>query len=139
MCYKLASRSVSTSAAGHDERMAVRAWYLWLIVLSASACFVDFPTLREAEAICTPNENVFCRCPGGAPGTRACHDDGASFGACVTAPGTPCSASEAPPDDVAPPPVPPEAPGSKDDPPPADEPGEGGGGSSPDPTGKRDN
>ncbi len=38
---------------------------------------------------CDPGENIFCRCPGGEAGTKACKDDGHSFEACVTREG-PC-------------------------------------------------
>lgn len=40
---------------------------------------------------CDPGENIFCRCPGGQAGTKACKADGQSFDACVTREG-PCSA-----------------------------------------------
>lgn len=33
---------------------------------------------------CDPGENIFCRCPGGDPGTKTCNGDGHSFAACVT-------------------------------------------------------
>lgn len=33
---------------------------------------------------CDPGENIFCKCPGGDPGTKACKADGHSFEACVT-------------------------------------------------------
>jgi hypothetical protein len=33
---------------------------------------------------CDPGENIFCRCPGGEAGTKACKADGHSFEACVT-------------------------------------------------------
>ncbi len=72
----------------------------------ASACFIDFPEIQDEERVCNAGDHVFCRCPGGNPGTRECRDDGASFSECVIAPGTPCDA--APPGDD--PPAPPAGP-----------------------------
>jgi hypothetical protein len=40
----------------------------------------------EDEALvglCEPGSNIFCRCPGGAPGTKSCDESGQSFGACL--------------------------------------------------------
>lgn len=34
------------------------------------------------EGLCEPGENIFCRCPGGDPGTKACNEDGESFAEC---------------------------------------------------------
>ncbi len=42
------------------------------------------------EGTCEPGTNVFCRCPGGEPGTRECLDNGEDFAECVVAPETPC-------------------------------------------------
>jgi hypothetical protein len=44
----------------------------------------------EPEDKCDPGTNIFCRCPGGDPGTRDCLSDGENFGECVVAPETPC-------------------------------------------------
>lgn len=38
----------------------------------------------EAATLCVPGENIFCRCRGGAAGTKLCLDDGESFGECET-------------------------------------------------------
>ncbi|MEM1031234.1 MAG: hypothetical protein AAGN82_12865 [Myxococcota bacterium] len=35
-----------------------------------------------ADGLCQPGDNIFCRCPGGDPGTKPCNADGQSFGAC---------------------------------------------------------
>lgn len=40
------------------------------------------------ETLCTPGENIFCRCRGGAPGTKTCKPDGNSFEECVGENGT---------------------------------------------------
>ncbi|MBI4699875.1 MAG: hypothetical protein HY744_01695 [Deltaproteobacteria bacterium] len=39
------------------------------------------------ETLCVPGENIFCRCRGGAAGTKQCLDDGNSFGSCETSAG----------------------------------------------------
>lgn len=41
--------------------------------------------------LCDPGENIFCRCPGGEPGTKTCKNDGNSFEPCETYDG-PCPA-----------------------------------------------
>jgi hypothetical protein len=38
--------------------------------------------------LCDPGSNVFCRCRGGAPGTKHCADAGEGFGECESADGT---------------------------------------------------
>lgn len=99
--------------------------FVGLIAVFASACFVDFPVIRGDAAMCTPGDNVFCRCPGGSPGTRACNTDGTGFGVCVTAPDVACGESEMPPM------PPPDPPSNKGDEPPGTgggAPGAGGGG-----------
>ncbi|MEM9693959.1 MAG: hypothetical protein AAGA56_15535, partial [Myxococcota bacterium] len=43
----------------------------------------------EAEpSLCEPGSNVFCRCRGGAAGTKQCGADGNSFGVCESYDGT---------------------------------------------------
>ncbi len=42
-----------------------------------------------ATGLCTPGENIFCRCRGGEAGTKQCAEDGLSFDQC-TAPSGPC-------------------------------------------------
>lgn len=37
----------------------------------------------QEKTLCTPGENIFCRCRGGAAGTKACAADGQSFAACI--------------------------------------------------------
>src|SRR4051812_26962158 len=39
---------------------------------------------------CEPGENIFCRCPGGAAGTKECKADGKTYEPCVTRAGS-CS------------------------------------------------
>lgn len=34
------------------------------------------------DGLCDPGENIFCRCPGGDPGTKTCGQDGETFGEC---------------------------------------------------------
>ena len=36
----------------------------------------------DPEFLCNPGESIFCRCPGGAPGTKRCNDSGESFQEC---------------------------------------------------------
>lgn len=36
------------------------------------------------DTLCTPGENIFCKCRGGADGTKLCKQDGQSFEECVT-------------------------------------------------------
>jgi hypothetical protein len=38
----------------------------------------------EDGVICDPGENIFCRCPGGDPGTKSCRPDGKGFEPCVS-------------------------------------------------------
>jgi hypothetical protein len=33
--------------------------------------------------LCNPGDEIFCRCKGGAPGTKACKEDGETFGECL--------------------------------------------------------
>jgi hypothetical protein len=58
------------------------------------AVLVVFSACDSAEetqtTFCQPDENVFCRCPGGDSGTHACNSDGSAFGQCEIAPGVPC-------------------------------------------------
>lgn len=37
----------------------------------------------KPQTLCTPGENIFCRCRGGAAGTKLCKADGQSFESCV--------------------------------------------------------
>lgn len=39
-------------------------------------------TPEAQEGLCDPGENIFCRCPGGEPGTKQCNDAGDGFGSC---------------------------------------------------------
>jgi hypothetical protein len=53
------------------------------LVLSAS-CGEE--TAPQQSTLCEPGSNIFCRCPGGDPGTKPCADDGSAFGGCECAP-----------------------------------------------------
>ena len=67
-------------------------WLLTASMLGASMllAFACGNSETEPEGKCDPGTNVFCRCPGGDPGTRECQDNGEDFDECVVAPGTPC-------------------------------------------------
>ncbi|MEM1029475.1 MAG: hypothetical protein AAF928_17565 [Myxococcota bacterium] len=58
------------------------------VSLAPASCSSD--PAAEDEPLCVAGDNIFCRCRGGAAGTKLCLDDGASFGACETVRG-PCS------------------------------------------------
>lgn len=47
--------------------------------LPASGCDGDE---LPADQLCQPGEEIFCRCPGGAPGTKPCVETGDGFGEC---------------------------------------------------------
>ncbi|MBM4374731.1 MAG: lamin tail domain-containing protein [Deltaproteobacteria bacterium] len=42
---------------------------------------------KSSQTICAPGTEIFCRCRGGAPGTKLCADDGGGFGECRQADG----------------------------------------------------
>lgn len=67
-------------------------WLASAILLGSSMllAFACGNSETEPEGKCDPGTNVFCRCPGGDPGTRECLDNGEDFDECVVAPGTPC-------------------------------------------------
>src|SRR5262245_11351565 len=46
--------------------------------------------IPEQETLCDPGSFVFCRCPGGQPGTKECDPDGRGFAACFPESGEPC-------------------------------------------------
>jgi hypothetical protein len=54
--------------------------FLAISAIAAGACGGD----DTAETLCTPGEEVFCKCRGGFEGTKTCLDDGQSFGECTT-------------------------------------------------------
>ena len=66
---------------------AAGAWLTVAIIITFSACDSADET---QQTLCEPGTNVFCRCPGGDPGTRECKSDGSSFDECVVAPSVPC-------------------------------------------------
>ena len=51
---------------------------LWLAAILVVTCGGE----DALETLCVPGENIFCRCRGGAAGTKLCLDDGNSFGSC---------------------------------------------------------
>ena len=57
----------------------------WLAVVSCKG---------TPDTLCTPGENIFCKCRGGAEGTKTCQPDGQSFDSCVSDTG---SCTEVPP------------------------------------------
>lgn len=57
---------------------------LGLSAVSVVSCTNE---VEEAEPLCVAGSNVFCRCRGGAPGTKQCID-GNSFGPCESASGS---------------------------------------------------
>jgi hypothetical protein len=76
-----------------------------LLSLIPLAALLAMPSCAEETEpvqtnLCEPGSNIFCRCPGGDPGTKPCADDGSSFGECgpcdprmSTGPGTTTSSS----------------------------------------------
>jgi hypothetical protein len=57
------------------------------VALALPACDGDD---EGAGTLCDAGSNIFCRCPGGEPGTKACLDDGESFDECVVGVSEPC-------------------------------------------------
>jgi hypothetical protein len=51
----------------------------WLAGLGGGGCDGDE---LPADQLCQAGENIFCRCPGGAPGTKACLESGDAFDTC---------------------------------------------------------
>ena len=51
------------------------------LLLPAGACGSE-PAAEPETALCDPGENIFCRCPGGDPGTKQCNEAGDGFGSC---------------------------------------------------------
>lgn len=52
-----------------------------LALAFSHACASGDDDLHELT-LCDPGENIFCRCEGGEPGTKACEASGDSFGEC---------------------------------------------------------
>jgi hypothetical protein len=59
----------------------------------ASGCPSEAPSTAAQPTLCTPGDNIFCRCPGGSAGTKECSADGMSFGECEQAWG-PCGTDQ---------------------------------------------
>lgn len=53
---------------------------LWLVPTFLLACATSAET--PPETLCDASTHIFCRCPGGQPGTKQCADDGQQFGEC---------------------------------------------------------
>jgi hypothetical protein len=55
---------------------------LFLLAISAAACG-GAPELPDSEtAVCVPNHQIDCTCPGGASGVKQCVADGSGYAAC---------------------------------------------------------
>ena len=52
---------------------------VWLSAVGATTCGGD---ASDDDSLCVPGENIFCRCRGGAAGTKLCLADGNGFAAC---------------------------------------------------------
>jgi hypothetical protein len=77
-------------AARWGSRFAAVAAALLVVGLGAESCkksSTDGST-STTKGLCEPGENIFCRCPGGAAGTKTCKADGQSFEACIGRDGT---------------------------------------------------
>lgn len=62
-------------------------WLAGTILLFSA--WLALPSCKGApDTLCTPGENIFCKCRGGAEGTKTCQPDGNSFDACVSDVGT---------------------------------------------------
>jgi hypothetical protein len=57
--------------------------------LSLGAWMAHGCTDDGAAGLCSPGDEIFCRCRGGDPGTKPCAEDGNSFGECL-----PCEGRE---------------------------------------------
>jgi hypothetical protein len=63
-------------------------------VVAALGCLVALPlscsdqTDQQTQNFCEAGARIFCRCRGGAAGTKRCSDDGDGFGSCETARGS---------------------------------------------------
>jgi hypothetical protein len=51
------------------------------LLLGGPGCSSE-PPPAPVEGLCTPGENIFCRCPGGDAGTKRCNDAGDGFNEC---------------------------------------------------------
>ncbi len=60
--------------------VALAAWFAVTTLPTTSGC--DGESL-PADQLCAAGENIFCRCPGGAPGTKTCVESGDAFGECA--------------------------------------------------------
>src|SRR5262245_29892250 len=53
-----------------------------LVVAGYGACAPD-SSIPDQELLCDPGSYVFCRCPGGQPGSKLCNGDGRGFAECL--------------------------------------------------------
>jgi hypothetical protein len=51
----------------------------WLALLPIGFGFVTCAQKKAAQPFCTPGDEIFCKCRGGAAGTKLCGPDGAGF------------------------------------------------------------
>lgn len=56
-----------------------------MLAMAAAAAVGACEAKPEQQTLCNPGDEIFCRCRGGAAGTKTCLDDGNSFGPCQTA------------------------------------------------------
>lgn len=72
---------------------SMRRFFAFALAFSALSVLVPACSGGDDEpsaTLCSPGENIFCRCRGGDAGTKECASDGQSFKECVTAYG-PCT------------------------------------------------
>jgi len=62
---------------------------LGLVLVAIGACAPD-SSLPGQGRFCRPGITIFCRCPGGEPGTKACEANGAGFTSCALESGSSC-------------------------------------------------
>jgi lamin tail-like protein len=61
----------------------MRSFSLWSLSFGLLAVACPSETEKVTPPVCDPGEEIFCRCRGGAAGTKLCLDDGESFGPCL--------------------------------------------------------
>lgn len=85
-----ATRRARASGRGRPGRafaLLVRA-FAAACALGLAGALASSSCSAPADTLCTPGENIFCKCPGGADGTKTCRADGQSFDPCVGDSGT---------------------------------------------------
>jgi hypothetical protein len=84
------ARQGTTGHAGATRLLAALALLAPVVAMGPAACGKGAEPAAQASKLCDPGENIFCRCVGGAAGTKQCKADGQSFDACVGRDG-PCT------------------------------------------------